>query len=77
VNPRAREIERLLAVLDRLADAVERFSVDFATVHNLRLTECPECHQRANEEGQIFHVSGCMALWPANLQNRHIPGEGL
>jgi hypothetical protein len=58
--------------LERLADAVERFSLGYATVHNLGVTECPQCHEKARGEyhGQIIHLSGCTALWPD-------PREGL
>jgi hypothetical protein len=67
---------RGLAALERLADAVERLAAYYATVHNLGLTQCPECGQRPNERGQIFHISGCSALWP-DPTKLHIPGEGL
>ena len=62
--------------LERLADAVERLAAYYATVHNLGLTQCPECAQRPNQWGQIFHTSGCSALWP-DPTKLHIPGEGL
>jgi hypothetical protein len=66
----------MLVALERLADSVERLSIDYAVVHNLRLTECPECHARPVPPlGRVFHVSGCTALWEPN--KLHIPGEGL
>ena len=71
---------RGLAALERLADAVERLAADYAVVHNIprgrTLTECPQCHQRVDSSGQIFHLSGCASLWPEPFGLR-IPGEGL
>lgn len=75
-DPKAMAYLAAVATLERLADAVERLAGYYATVHNLGLTQCPECGQLPNERGQIFHISGCGALWP-DPTKLHIPGEGL
>jgi hypothetical protein len=66
----------LLDKLDRLAAAVERLADDYATVHRLRIKQCPECAQVRDGSGQLFHLSGCSSLWPDPAALR-IPGEGL
>jgi hypothetical protein len=70
------DLQVVTAALERLADAVERLAGYYALVHNLNITECPECHQRPDQWGQIYHVSGCPSLWP-DPAKLHIPGEGL